>query len=295
MGILDALMSSDPMVSAQRRGILESLASMSGPQPIAPSMGQVAGAVSAGARQGKRDYMADEMAKFQYMTMDDGSFVKFNKLTGDIETLDKFPKATGTSYQIGNKDDEASLKKLKPNFNTSDYAPGTIVTIEKDKTLSFKEPSKKGTTLSQSNIDKNKLITQDRKFIDREFEKFKKIEGNENATMLQFYSDSLNKTSADGFNKNPNYVPELKRIISSSLNMLSGVEDKDRDKYMTAFAGVDLTDADLNVGATYDIVAAEYGNMTIEEIIEDNLKINKGAKREDIIKQLISANIIKAK
>jgi hypothetical protein len=295
MGILDALMSSDPMVSAQRRGILEQLASMSGAQPIAPSMGQVAGAVSAGARQGKRDYMADEMAKFQYMTMDDGSFVKFNKLTGDIETLDKFPKATGTSYQIGNKDDEASLKKLKPNFNTSDYAPGTIVTIEKDKTLSFKEPSKKGTTLSQSNIDKNKLITQDRKFIDREFEKFKKIEGNENATMLQFYSDSLNKTSADGFNKNPNYVPELKRIISSSLNMLSGVEDKDRDKYMTAFAGVDLTDADLNVGATYDIVAAEYGNMTIEEIIEDNLKINKGAKREDIIKQLISANIIKAK
>jgi len=295
MGILDALMSSDPMVSAQRRGILESLASMSGPQPIAPSMGQVAGAVSAGARQGKRDYMADEMAKFQYMTMDDGSFVKFNKLTGDIETLDKFPKATGTSYQIGNKDDEASLKKLKPNFNTSDYAPGTIVTIEKDKTLSFKEPSKKGTSLSQANIDKNKLITENRKFIDREFEKFKKIEGNENATMLQFYSDSLNKTSADGFNNNPNYVPELKRIISSSMNMLSGVEDKDRDKYMTAFAGVDLTDQDLNVGATYDIVAPEYGNMTIEEIIQDNLDINKGAKREDIIKQLISANIIKAK
>ena len=45
----------------------------------------------------------------------------------------------------------------------------------------------------------------------------------------------------------------------------------------------------------YDIVAPEYGNMTIEEIIQDNLDINKGAKREDIIKQLISANIIKAK
>ena len=295
MGILDALMSSDPMVSAQRRGILEQLASMSGPQPIAPSMGQVAGAVSAGARQGKRDYMADEMAKFQYMTMDDGSFVKFNKLTGEMETIDKFPKATGTSYQIGNKNDEAALKKLKPNFNTSDYAPGTIVTIEKDKTLSFKEPSKKGTTLSQANRNKNKLITQDRKFIDREFEKYKKIQGNENSTMLDFYSEMLNKTAADKFSDNPNYVPELKRIISSSMNMLSGVEDKDRDKYMTAFAGVDLSQEDVNVDATYDIVAAEYGNMTIEEIIEDNLKINKGAKREEIIKQLISANIIKAK
>ena len=69
MGILDVLMSSDPMVSAQRRGILEQLASMSGPQPIAPSMGQVAGAVSAGARQGKRDYMADQLAKLQYAKM----------------------------------------------------------------------------------------------------------------------------------------------------------------------------------------------------------------------------------
>ena len=92
MGILDALMSSDPMVSAQRRGILEQLASMSGPQPIAPSMGQLAGAVSAGARQGKRDYMADEMAQTEYMTMDDGTFVKLNKMTGEMEEIDKFPK-----------------------------------------------------------------------------------------------------------------------------------------------------------------------------------------------------------
>ena len=294
MGILDVLMSSDPMVSAQRRGILEQLASMSGPQPIAPSMGQVAGAVSAGARQGKRDYLIDEMSQFEYMTMDDGSFVKFNKLTGDIETLDKFPKPTGTSYQIGNKNDEAALKKLKPNFNTSDYAPGTIVTIEKDKTLSFKEPYKKGTTLSQDKIDKNNKIKEDRKFIDREFEKFKKIKGNENATMLQFYSDSLNKTAADGFNENPNYVPELKRIISSSMNMLSGVEDKDRDKYMTAFAGVDLSQEDVNVDVTYDIVNAEYGNMTVEEIIASASELND-LPREEIIKQLIESKIIKAK
>ena len=294
MGILDRLMSSDPMVSAQRRGILESLASMSGPQPIAPSMGQVAGAVSAGARQGKRDYLTDEMSKFQYMTMDDGSFVKFNKLTGEMETIDKFPKATGTSYQIGNKNDEEALKKLKPNFNTSDYAPGTIVTIEKDKTLSFKEPNKKGTKLSQDKIDKNNKIKEDRKFIDREFEKFKKIKGNENATMLQFYSDSLEKTAADGFNDNPNYVPELKRIISNSLNMLSGVEDKDRDKYMTAFAGVDLSQEDVNVDVTYDIVNAEYGNMTIEEIISSAMELNK-LPREEVIKQLIESKIIQAK
>ena len=294
MGILDRLMSSDPMVSAQRRGILESLASMTGPQPIAPSMGQVAGAVSAGARQGKRDYLTDEMSKFQYMTMDDGSFVKFNKLTGEMETIDKFPKATGTSYQIGNKNDEAALKKLKPNFNTSDYAPGTIVTIEKDKTLSFKEPSKKGTTLSQANIDRNKSIINDRKFIDREFEKFKKIKGNENATMLQFYSDSLNKTAADGFNDNPNYVPELKRIISNSMNMLNGVEDKDLDKYQTAFAGVDLSQEDVNVDVTYNIVNAEYGNMTVEEIISSAMELNN-LPREEVIKQLIESKIIQAK
>lgn len=294
MGILDRLMSSDPMVSAQRRGILESLASMTGPQPIAPSMGQVAGAVSAGARQGKRDYLTDEMSKFQYMTMDDGSFVKFNKLTGEMETIDKFPKATGTSYQIGNKNDEAALKKLKPNFNTSDYAPGTIVTIEKDKTLSFKEPSKKGTTLSQANIDRNKSIINDRKFIDREFEKFKKIKGNENATMLQFYSDSLNKTAADGFNDNPNYVPELKRIISNSMNMLNGVEDKDLDKYQTAFAGVDLSQEDVNVDVTYNIVNAEYGNMTVEEIISSAMELNN-LPREEVIKQLIESKIIQVK
>ena len=294
MGILDVLMSSDPMVSAQRRGILEQLASMSGPQPIAPSMGQVAGAVSAGARQGKRDYLTDEMSKFQYMTMDDGSFVKFNKLTGEMETIDKFPKATGTSYQIGNKNDEAALKKLKPNFNTSDYAPGTIVTIEKDKTLSFKEPSKKGTTLSQANIDKNKSIINDRKFIDREFEKFKKIKGNENATMLQFYSDSLNKTAADGFNDNPNYVPELKRIISNSMNMLSGVDDKDLDKYQTAFAGVDLSQEDVNEDVTYEIVNTEYGNMTVEELIASASELND-LPREEIIKQLIESKIIQAK
>ena len=294
MGILDVLMSSDPMVSAQRRGILEQLASMSGPQPIAPSMGQVAGAVSAGARQGKRDYLTDEMSKFQYMTMDDGSFVKFNKLTGEMETIDKFPKATGTSYQIGNKNDEAALKKLKPNFNTSDYAPGTIVTIEKDKTLSFKEPSKKGTTLSQANIDKNKSIINDRKFIDREFEKFKKIKGNENATMLQFYSDSLNKTAADGFNKNPNYVPELKRIVSNSMNMLSGVDDKDLDKYQTAFAGVDLSQEDVNEDVKYEIVNTEYGNMTVEELIASASELND-LPREEIIKQLIESKIIQAK
>lgn len=294
MGILDVLMSSDPMVSAQRRGILEQLASMSGPQPIAPSMGQVAGAVSAGARQGKRDYLTDEMSKFQYMTMDDGSFVKFNKLTGEMETIDKFPKATGTSYQIGNKNDEAALKKLKPNFNTSDYAPGTIVTIEKDKTLSFKEPSKKGTTLSQANIDKNKSIINDRKFIDREFEKFKKIKGNENATMLQFYSDSLNKTAADGFNKNPNYVPELKRIVSNSMNMLSGVDDKDLDKYQTAFAGVDLSQEDVNEDVTYEIVNTEYGNMTVEELIASASELND-LPREEIIKQLIESKIIQVK
>ena len=294
MGILDALMSSDPMVSAQRRGILESLASMSGPQPIAPSMGQLAGAVSAGARQGKRDYMADEMSKFQYMTMDDGSFVKFNKLTGDIETLDKFPKATGTSYQIGNENDEAALKKLKPNFNTSDYAPGTIVTIEKDKTLSFKEPSKKGNTLSQPNIDKNKSIINDRKFIDREFEKFKKIKGNENATMLNFYSEMLNQTAADNFSDNPNYVPELKKIISNSMNMLSGVEDKDLDKYQTAFAGVDLDDAEINVDVTYEIEDQTYGNMTVEELITSAMQVNQ-LTREEVIQQLIESKIIKAK
>ena len=211
-----------------------------------------------------------------------------------METIDKFTKATGTSYQIGNKNDEAALKKLKPNFNTSDYAPGTIVTIEKDKTLSFKEPSKKGTTLSQANIDKNKSIINDRKFIDREFEKFKKIKGNENATMLQFYSDSLNKTAADGFNKNPNYVPELKRIVSNSMNMLSGVDDKDLDKYQTAFAGVDLSQEDVNEDVTYEIVNTEYGNMTVEELIASASELND-LPREEIIKQLIESKIIQAK
>ena len=112
--------------------------------------------------------------------------------------------------------------------------------------------------------------------------------------MLQFYSDSLNKTAADGFNKNPNYVPELKRIVSNSMNMLSGVDDKDLDKYQTAFAGVDLSQEDVNVDVTYNIVNAEYGNMTVEEIISSAMELNK-LPREEVIKQLIESKIIQAK
>jgi len=227
MGILDRLMSSDPMVSAQRRGILESLASMSGPQPIAPSMGQVAGAVSAGARQGKRDYLTDEMSKFQYMTMDDGSFVKFNKLTGEMETIDKFPKATGTSYQIGNKNDEEALKKLKPNFNTSDYAPGTIVTIEKDKTLSFKEPNKKGTTLSQSQLKTNGEIKQARKTLTASYEKWKESSpDNKDKSLGDYvYATSVKKNSLTGMDE-PDYETFTMKTAQKAMQKLYG-EDQD--------------------------------------------------------------------
>ena len=112
--------------------------------------------------------------------------------------------------------------------------------------------------------------------------------------MLQFYSDSLNKTAADGFNKNPNYVPELKRIVSNSMNMLSGVDDKDLDKYQTAFAGVDLSQEDVNEDVTYEIVNTEYGNMTVEELIASASELND-LPREEIIKQLIESKIIQAK
>ncbi len=307
MGILDALMSSDPMVSAQRRGILEQIAGMAGKQPIAPTMGELAGSISRGARLGKRNYLQDQVADFQYKKMTspnvsfqktaDGSLIaiKAPALFDDAKPLNEQVEfetvskgKTSESFIIGNEKDEEALQKIKPGFNSNLYREGTVVTIDKNNKLSFSEPKGEGT----QGI-KNAKIDEDRKFIDREFEKFKKIKGNENATMLQFYSDSLNKTAADGFNDNPNYVPELKKIISNAMNMKSG-GDPNRDKYMTAFAGVDLSQEDVNVDVTYEIVNTEYGNMTVEELIASASELND-LPREEIIKQLIESKIIQAK
>lgn len=311
MGILDMLMSADPMVSARRRGILEMLAPLTGKQPIAPTMGQIAGAVSAGSRQGKKNFMADQMTEFQYKkaTSPNVSFqkgadnsliaIKTPQLFDDgkplseqveFETISK--GKTSQSFIIGNEKDEEALLKVKPGFNSNLYREGTVVTIDKNNKLSFSEPSKKG--LSQANTDKNNSITNDRKFIDREFAKYKKIQGNEDSTMLDFYSEMLNKTAADKFSDNPNYVPELKRIISNAMNMKVGVEDKDLDKYQTAFAGVNLDGEELNVDVAYEIANEAYGDMTLEEIIAAASEVNS-LPREEIIKQLIESKIIKAK
>ena len=78
------------------------------------------------------------------------------------------------------------------------------------------------------------------------------------------------------------------------MNMLNGVEDKDLDKYQTAFAGVDLSQEDVNVDVTYNIVNAEYGNMTVEEIISSAMELNN-LPREEVIKQLIESKIIQVK
>ena len=65
MGILDLLMSSDPLIQSKRRGILESVGKYAGAQSVAPTMGQVMSSLVSGKRQGEKDFLTSEMQKFQ--------------------------------------------------------------------------------------------------------------------------------------------------------------------------------------------------------------------------------------
>ena len=197
MGILDRLMSSDPMVSAQRRGILEQLAAMSGPQPIAPSMGQVAGAVSAGARQGKRDYMADQIAEFQYKKMQqpnidlvkDGkggvTAVKTPQLLDngktleeqlEIETIVETPKSTLTTSQLktngeikqARKTLNASYEKWKESSpDNKDKSLGDYVyatSVKKNTLTGMDEPDYETFTMKTAQKAMQKLYGEDQDF-----------------------------------------------------------------------------------------------------------------------------------
>ena len=65
MGILDALLSSDPRMSRIRQGILQQIGPMAGKRPIAPTFGELAAGLVSGKRQGEKDFLTSEMQKFQ--------------------------------------------------------------------------------------------------------------------------------------------------------------------------------------------------------------------------------------
>ena len=69
MGILDALLSSDPRTSRIRQGILQQIGPMAGKRPVAPSFGEIAAGVVAGKRQGEKDYLQDEFTKWKMAEM----------------------------------------------------------------------------------------------------------------------------------------------------------------------------------------------------------------------------------
>ena len=87
MGILDALLSSDPRTSRIRQGILQQIGPMAGRRPVAPSFGELAAGVVAGKRQGEREFLQEEISKFKYVPMDNGQIGKINLMDGSIEMV----------------------------------------------------------------------------------------------------------------------------------------------------------------------------------------------------------------
>ena len=84
MGILDALLSSDPRTSRIRQGILQQIGPMAGKRPVAPSFGELAAGVVAGKRQGEKDYLQEQIMSTQYKILDDGRIAKIDLPTGKV-------------------------------------------------------------------------------------------------------------------------------------------------------------------------------------------------------------------
>ena len=84
MGILDALLSSDPRTSRIRQGILQQIGPMAGKRPVAPSFGDLAAGVVAGKRQGEKDYLQEQIMSTKYQILDDGRIAKIDLPTGKV-------------------------------------------------------------------------------------------------------------------------------------------------------------------------------------------------------------------
>jgi hypothetical protein len=138
MGILDALLSSDPRTSRIRQGILQQIGPMAGRRPVAPTFGEIAAGVVAGKRQGEREFLQEEISKFKYVPMDNGQIGKINLMDGSIEMVGtaevETPKAFSpiTLQNPKNKRQQITLDKNADQDKIRQYtASGWVVREQK--------------------------------------------------------------------------------------------------------------------------------------------------------------------
>jgi len=62
---------------------------MAGKRPVAPTFGELAAGLVSGKRQGERDYLQEELAKTELVTLDNGDLATYNKITKEFDVLQK--------------------------------------------------------------------------------------------------------------------------------------------------------------------------------------------------------------
>ena len=115
--LTSTLLSSDPRMSHIRQGMLEKIGPMAGRRPIAPTFGELAAGLVSGKRQGERDYLQEELAKTELVTLDNGDLATYNKITKEFDVLQE-----GTAKPTNPK----SYKNIETDefrsMTASDYA-----------------------------------------------------------------------------------------------------------------------------------------------------------------------------
>ena len=152
MGILDLLMSSDPLIQSKRRGILESVGKYAGAQPVAPTMGQVMSSIPTGIQRGEDKFYQNEMIRikleqikapnqqvvgdkdsgYKLITIpkpelkDDGTYE-----TAGIDIQEITKGITPTTLMVGV--DDIEIKKRIPNIDLTEETEGTTFTFDGEK------------------------------------------------------------------------------------------------------------------------------------------------------------------
>ena len=152
MGILDLLMSSDPLIQSKRRGILESVGKYAGAQPVEPTMGQVMSSIPTGIQRGEDKFYQNEMIRikleqikapnqqvvgdkdsgYKLITIpkpelkDDGTYE-----TAGIDIQEITKGITPTTLMVGV--DDIEIKERIPNIDLTKENEGTTITFDGEK------------------------------------------------------------------------------------------------------------------------------------------------------------------
>jgi len=254
MGILDALLSSDPRTSRIRQGILQKIGPMAGKKPVAPTFGEIAAGVVAGKRQGEKDFLTSEMQKFQLEQIkapnqqvvgdkdsgyklitipkpelkDDGTYE-----TAGIDIQEITKGITPTTLMVGV--DDIEIKERIPNIDLTKENEGTTFTFDGEKyKIDRKKKDKKD--LYWEKIDRYNELNEKADKTSKEISTLRILEGNlknkENINdillpiakkILAKGYDSLTDTEKAGWNE-LRRVPWLESlmkgndIITSAIN-----------------------------------------------------------------------------